>query len=85
MLRVLEMLDFAKGRIIVYGYEVYRGTDKLYWYDSIEHPEEKHLAQSFPHHKHIPPNIKHNRIPASEVSFTQPNLDFLIKEIEDTP
>jgi hypothetical protein len=35
-----------------------------------------------PHHKHIPPNIKHHRIPAPDVSFTRPNLPFLIEEIE---
>jgi len=34
------------------------------------------------HHKHIPPNIKHNRIPAPEMSFNRPNLPVLIQEIE---
>jgi len=29
-----------------------------------------------------PPYIKHNRIPAPEMSFTQPNLPALIREIE---
>jgi hypothetical protein len=28
------------------------------------------------------PNIKHHRIPAPEMSFTQPNLPTLILEIE---
>ena len=37
---------------------------------------------SDPHHKHIPPNIKHHRIPAPNLSFTCPNLPFLIEEIE---
>ena len=37
---------------------------------------------SDPHHKHIPPNIKHHRIPAPNLSFTRPNLPFLIGEIE---
>lgn len=35
-----------------------------------------------PHHKHIPPDIKHNRIPAPGLSFSQPNLPFIIAEIE---
>ena len=35
-----------------------------------------------PHHKHVPPNIKHHRIPASDLVFTEPNLPFLIREIE---
>ena len=30
----------------------------------------------------IQPDIKHNRVPASEMSFTQPNLPILIREIE---
>jgi len=34
------------------------------------------------HHKHIPPNIKRNRTPAPGLSFTRPNLSFLIEEIE---
>jgi hypothetical protein len=35
-----------------------------------------------PHHKHIPPDIKNHRLPAPELSFTRPNLPFLIREIE---
>ncbi len=35
-----------------------------------------------PHHKHIPPDIKHNRIPAPNLSFDAPNLPFLIQEVE---
>jgi hypothetical protein len=33
--------------------------------------------------KHIPPEIKHHRIPAPKMSFTHPNLLVLIQEIED--
>ena len=40
------------------------------------------LQSTYPHHKHIPPDIKHHRIPAPEMSFTRPNLPFLIEEIE---
>lgn len=39
------------------------------------------LASTHPHHKHIPPDIKHHRIPAPNLSFTIPNLPFLIEEI----
>jgi len=35
-----------------------------------------------PHHKHIPPDSKHNRIPAPGLSFTEANLPFLIREVE---
>jgi len=60
----------------------YRGKDKLYWYDSFPHPTDSSLAVTDPHHKHVPPDIKHHRIPAPELSFTRPNLPFLIHEIE---
>jgi hypothetical protein len=40
------------------------------------------LQSTHPHHKHIPPDIKHNRIPAENMSFSQPNLPALIHEIE---
>jgi hypothetical protein len=56
--------------------------DKLYWYDSFPHPKDPSLAVTGPHHKHIPPDMKHHRVPAPELSFTQPNLPFLIHEIE---
>jgi len=31
---------------------------------------------------HVSPDIKHHRIPAPEMSFTRPNLPFLIAEVE---
>lgn len=65
-----------------YGYEVWRGAEKLYWYDSQPHPDDPALQSTYPHHKHIPPDIKHNRIPAPQMSFNQPNLPFLLAEIE---
>ena len=37
-----------------------------------------------PHHKHVPPDIKHHRILAPEMSFTRPNLSVLVQEIEET-
>ena len=55
---------------------------KLYWYDSFPHPPMPHLASTHPHHKHTPPDIKHHRILAPGLSFTRPNLPFLIEEIE---
>lgn len=68
--------------LISYGYEVWRNAEKLYWYDPQPHPNDLMLAETYPHHKHIPPDIKHHRIPAPGLSFTQPNLPFLIQEIE---
>ena len=65
-----------------YGYEVWKGKKKLYWYDSQPHPDDQSLQSTQPHHKHIQPDIKHHRIPAPEMSFIRPNLDMLIREIE---
>jgi len=82
-LRLREELDFDAGSITSYGYEVYRGAERLYWYDDFPHPHDPELAATFPHHKHVPPDIKHNRVPAPEMSFTRPNLPVLIHEIEE--
>jgi len=81
---IRERLTFDAGALVLtrYGYEVWKGQAKLYWYDSQPHPNDPTLASTDPHHKHIPPDIKHHRIPAPGLSFTQPNLPFLIKEIE---
>ena len=68
--------------IETYGYELWRGTDKLAWYDSQPHPHIPELASTHPHHKHVPPDIKHNRIPAPNMGFTQPNLPALIADID---
>lgn len=65
-----------------YGYEVWRGNEKLYWYDSQPHPDDSALRSTHPHHKHILPDIKHHRIPAPEMSFIRSNLPVLIREIE---
>jgi hypothetical protein len=81
-LRLREELDFAEGIIASYGYEVYKGGERLYWYDDFPHPKDSDLASTYPHHKHIPPDIKHNRMPAPEISFARCNLPVLIKEIE---
>jgi len=65
-----------------YGYEVWSGPEKLYWYDSQPHPDDPALHCSHPHHKHIPPDLKHNRIPAPDLSFTRTNISFLLEEIK---
>jgi len=82
-LRMREEMDFDAGLIISYGYEVYRGEERLYWYDDFPHPNDPALASTMPHHKHIPPDIKHHRVPAPNISFTQPNLPALIEEVEE--
>lgn len=83
-LAVYEVLNTRYGfvRITNYGYEAWHGENLLYWYDSQPHPNNPDLAATHPHHKHVPPDIKHNRILAPGFSFMQPNLPLLIAEIE---
>jgi len=81
-LRLREELDFEASLITSYGYEVYRGNERLFWYDDFPHPDDPSLAATFPHHKHVPPDIRHHRIPAPVLSFTAPNLPALLEEIE---
>ena len=79
-----ERLSFDEGPVVIedYGYELWHKGDKISWYDAQPHPNDPTLAETHPHHKHIPPDIKHNRIPAPDLSFYQPNLPVLIREIE---
>ncbi|RLC90435.1 MAG: hypothetical protein DRI37_01465 [Chloroflexi bacterium] len=83
-LQMMEVVrfDLIPPRLSRYGYEVWHSNTKLYWYDSQSHPDDPTLASTHPHHKHIPPDIKHHRVPAPGLSFTKPNLPFLIREIE---
>ncbi|MCZ7574721.1 MAG: DUF6516 family protein [Ardenticatenaceae bacterium] len=83
-LTVYEYLTWEHEAVVIegYSYEVWNGSEKVYWYDSQPHPNDPTLASTHPHHKHVPPDIKHHRIPAPELSFTRPNLSFLIEEIE---
>jgi uncharacterized protein DUF6516 len=78
---VWEDLNFDQNVIQGYSYWVKREEEYLYWYDSQPHPNEPSLAGTHPHHKHIPPDIKHHRIPAQDLGFDRPNLPFLIEEI----
>ena len=80
---VYEILTWDEGPVLIqrYSYEVWSGNEKVYWYDPQPHPNDPSLAGTHPHHKHIPPSIKHNRMPAPGLSFEKPNLPFLINEI----
>jgi len=75
-------LDTGIVEIEFYGYEIWHNAEKIAWYDAQPHPNDSSLASTYPHHKHIPPDIKHNRIPAPNMNFAQPNLPALIDEIE---
>lgn len=81
---VSEILTWDQGQLLIerYGYEVWQGGEKLYWYDPQPHPNEPALASTHPHHKHVPPDIKRHRIPAPGLRFDGPNLPQLIDEIE---
>ncbi|MEA3341667.1 MAG: DUF6516 family protein [Chloroflexota bacterium] len=80
VLCIVEALDFKVGRIRHYSYTVFRGNEKVRWYDSQPHPETPELASTFPHHLHTPPNIKRNRKPAPGITFQSPNLPALIAD-----
>ena len=80
-LEVWELIDFAARRIRTYSYEVYRGGEKVCWYDAWEHPEIPALASTYPHHKHLPPDLRNNRVPAPGIGFDAPNLDVVLADV----
>lgn len=84
VLTFIEQIDFAARKLFKYGYTVSKADETLYYYDSQPHPDDPSLASNHPHHKHIPPDIKHHRIPAPDLSFERSNLEFIIHEIETT-
>lgn len=79
-LRIFEVLDFVAACISDYSYTVLRGEARVRWYDPQPHPEIPELQSTFPHHRHEPPDVKHNRRPAPGISFTAPNLATLIAD-----
>jgi len=79
-LRVNEIIDFVAGRISEYSYTVFRGQERIRWYDPQPHPKNPDLAETFPHHLHGQPDIKHNRKPAPGISFTAPNFPTLVSD-----
>ena len=83
---VRERVTFDRLPVTIdwYGYEVWQGEEKLYWYDSQPHPNDPVLQRTHPHHKHVPPDIKHHRLPAPEMSFIRPNLPVLIRDVESS-
>jgi hypothetical protein len=50
-LRVFEFLDLADGELLDYSYTVFRGEDRIRWYDPQPHPELPERAATFPHHR----------------------------------
>lgn len=82
VLHVWELLDLSKREIASYSYELDRNDERMWWYDPTDHPLDPTLRSTAPHHKHVPPDIKHHRVPAPEISFTRPNLPVLIEQVE---
>jgi hypothetical protein len=82
---VRERLLYHCSPILIewYGYEIWKEDQLISRYDPQPHPDETSLQISFPHHKHIQPNLNRNRIPAPSMSFNNPNIPFLIQEIKD--
>jgi len=81
-LRMREEIDFSAGLITSYGYEIYKNESRLFWYDDFPHPNDPELKSTFPHHKHIAPDIKRHRISAPGIYFDRPNLQRIMQEIE---
>jgi hypothetical protein len=79
-LRVSETIDFVAGQISDYGYTVFRGEERVRWYDPQPHADVPELTLTFPHHYHEPPDIKRNRRPAPGIGFQSPNLPTLIAD-----
>jgi hypothetical protein len=82
MVRERLLFDRLPAVIDWYGYELWRRNEKLFWYDPQPHPSDGSLRVPYPHHKHTPPDIKHNRVPAPQMNFIRPNLGVLIEEVE---
>ncbi len=82
VLTVWELLDLDSHTIRSYSYELDRAGERVWWYDPTGHPGDPALADTHPHHKHVSPDIRHHRVPAPEISFTRPNLPFLIRQVE---
>jgi hypothetical protein len=80
-LEVWELVDFDAHSIRTYSYEVYRDAEKVCWYDPWEHPEIPALAATFPHHKHVLPNLREHRVPAPGIGFRSPNLDIVLEDV----
>ncbi len=78
--RVFEFLDLADETFLEYSYAIYDSEEIIRWYDAQPHPENPALKPTFPHHYHSPPDIKHNRQPASGISFNAPNLPAIIND-----
>jgi hypothetical protein len=79
-LRVLEIINLRARVIQKYSYTIFYNGEKLRWYDPQPHPEIEALQSTFPHHRHDPPNIKQNRLPAPGISFSATNLETLIRD-----
>ncbi|NCO39639.1 MAG: hypothetical protein GW911_12870 [Armatimonadetes bacterium] len=81
---VREYLNADSNGVFIrrYSYEILRGQEKVTWFDSQPHPDAPDLASTHPHHRHIPPDIKHNRVPAPEISFASPNLERIVAEVD---
>lgn len=84
-INVKERLSFDEGPVVIedYGYEIWHKEKRVAWYDSQPHPQDPSLASTHPHHKHIPPDIKHNRIPAPNMSFERPNIGVIISKLQE--
>lgn len=79
-LRTFEYIDLSDSELLNYHYSIFRGQERIRWYDPQPHPENSELSITYPHHYHEHPDIKHNRRPAPGIRFDAPNLPTLIAD-----
>jgi hypothetical protein len=77
------VFDRLPATIDGYSYEVWRGDEQLFWYDTQPHPADAALRATHPHHKHLPPDLRNNRVVAPNLIFHRPNMHWLIQEVNE--
>jgi hypothetical protein len=71
-------VDFMTGRIPSYAYILWRGEEKLGWFDPAPASNGHAAAENYPHHYHDLTTGNH-RTPALRLSFKAPNLPALVE------
>jgi hypothetical protein len=79
--RLREELDFEAGLITSYGYEVYRGEERLYWYDDFRIPGSD-ARLDVPTPQACPAGDQAEPGSAPGLRFDGPNLQVLVSEID---
>ncbi len=75
-LRMREELDFDTSLITAYGYEIYQGSERLYWYDDFPNPQcpkfssDSSTSQTYPaRHQASPCSCTRNELHATQLAY----------------